>query len=218
MFSLTVANSMQPEHIELEAGAWVDRYEQWLCAEDAARLYELLLGELAWEQRHVVLFGKPVLQPRLIAWAGALPYRYSGQTLPPRPWPASVAGTLGPLLSALQALGGTELNHVLVTRYRDGQDGMGYHADAEPELGPDPLVMTLSLGAPRRFAIKRHKSQTRARVMLLTSGSLLVMGGSCQHHYRHALLREPAVTAERVSLTFRYLLRAPKATPGEAAG
>jgi alkylated DNA repair dioxygenase AlkB len=175
-------NSMQRERIQLEAGAWLDWYEHWLTREDAARLYELLLCELVWEQRQVVLFGKPIMQPRLIAWAGALPYRYSGQTLPPRPWPSSVAGALERLLAELRALGGTELNHVLVNRYRDGQDSMGYHADAEPELGPAPLVMTLSLGARRRFAIKRHKSKARAQVLELTSGSLLVMGGTCQQH------------------------------------
>jgi alkylated DNA repair dioxygenase AlkB len=206
---------MQPERIQLEAGAWIDWYEHWLNLEDATRLYELLLRELAWEQRHVVLFGKPILQPRLIAWAGAWPYRYSGQTLPPRPWPQNVAATLEPLCAELCALAGTELNHVLINRYRDGHDSMGYHADAEPELGSDPLVMTLSLGARRRFALKRHKSKTRGRVFELTSGSLLVMGGTCQQHYRHALLREPAVAAERVSLTFRQILRAPKAVASE---
>ena len=216
---MTIApNSMQHERIQLDGGAWLDWYEHWLNAEDATRLYELLLRELVWEQRHVVLFGKPIMQPRLIAWAGVWPYRYSGQTLPPRPWPSSVADTLEPLLAELRALGGTELNHVLVNRYRNGQDSMGYHADAERELGPDPLVMTLSLGARRRFAIKRHKSKARARVLELTSGSLLVMGGTCQHHYRHALLREPAVTGERVSLTFRQLLCAPKSAASEVRG
>jgi alkylated DNA repair dioxygenase AlkB len=143
-----------------------------------------------------------VLQPRLIAWAGALPYRYSGQTLEPRPFTPALA-------AVLQAVGAlAPFNHVLVNRYRDGNDSMGLHADAEPELGVDPVVATLSLGATRRFVIKpRHTGPSRD--LDLTSGSLLVMGGACQSRYRHGIPRQPALGEERISLTFRSVLRAP---------
>jgi alkylated DNA repair dioxygenase AlkB len=109
-------------------------------------------------------------------------------------------------------------NHVLVNRYRDGNDSMGYHADAEPELGPDPVVATLSLGQTRRFQLRaeRRGPGERALTLPLTSGSLLIMGGTCQRHYRHAIAKEPGTElGERVSLTFRCLLRAPKGSMGE---
>jgi len=157
-----------------------------------------------------VLFGKRVLSPRLIAWAGALPYRYSGQTLEPRAWPRAVAGELEALGARLSHELGVELNHVLVNRYRDGNDSMGYHADDEPELGADPIVAALSLGVARRFVIKRARARERARALWLESGSLLVMGGTCQRHYRHALPRAPALVGERISLTFRRLLEPPR--------
>jgi len=203
-------------HLSLEAGAWIDLYERWLEPDAERALSELLLAELAWEQRHVVIFGKRILQPRLIAWAGRLPYRYSGQTLEDRPWPERARSALELLCNQVSEVARVEYNHVLVNRYRDGNDSMGYHADAEPELGPDPVVASLSLGEPRRFAFKRHKSAERARTLALGRGSLLVMGGSCQRHYRHAILREPGVAGERVSLTFRRLLAAPRA--GTARG
>src|SRR5688572_1945706 len=107
--------------IELHAGAWVEIGEGWLPASDAAALASALVRELAWEQRHIVLFGKPVLQPRLIAWAGELPYRYSGQTLEPRPWPSAVRT----LATDIGAVAGAPFNHVLLNRYRDGTDSMG---------------------------------------------------------------------------------------------
>jgi alkylated DNA repair dioxygenase AlkB len=197
-------------HLALDSGAWIDLYEHWLEPAAERALSELLRAELAWEQRHILIFGKRILQPRLIAWAGRLPYRYSGQTLEDRPWPERARSTIEPLCSRISEVAGVEYNHVLVNRYRDGNDSMGYHADDEPELGPDPVVASLSLGEPRRFAFKRHKSAERARTLALGRGSLLVMGGSCQRHYRHAILREPSVGGERVSLTFRRLLAPPR--------
>ena len=193
-------------------GAWFELQEAWLGPAEAACLQTDLVRELRWEQRHIVLFGKQILQPRLIAWAGELPYRYSGQTLEPRAWPAGLTPVLDELGARISQASGAVFNHVLVNRYRDGKDSMGFHADAEPELGPDPPVATLSLGQARRFQLRaqRRALGERAVTLRLETGSLLVMGGTCQRHYRHAIARDPgAALGERLSLTFRRLLHAP---------
>ena len=196
--------------IPLPPGGWLDLRQRWLAPADADRLLAAVRDELAWEQREIVLFGRRVLQPRMIAWAGALAYRYSGQTLEARPFTPSVQA----LLAAVNDAAGVPFNHVLVNRYRDGQDSMGKHADAEPELGEDPTVATVSLGATRRFVIEpRHRRDGAPRSFDLEHGSFLVMGGDCQAHHRHGIPRQPAVTAERISLTFRHILRNPGATP-----
>jgi alkylated DNA repair dioxygenase AlkB len=194
-------------HIDLLDGAWLELHDGWLSAGEASALLDTLVRELAWEQRHIVLFGRRILQPRLIAWAGELPYRYSGQTLEPRPWPEAARA----VLTRVAATAHVDFNHVLINRYRDGQDSMGYHADAEPELGPDPPIATLSLGARRRFSLRRHDRSSREppRDLWLEPGSLLIMGGTCQRHYRHALPRASGVE-QRISLTFRRLLSAPR--------
>ncbi|MEY4547943.1 MAG: hypothetical protein RL685_4138 [Pseudomonadota bacterium] len=196
---------------ELELGAWLELHEGWLAAAEAADMRSALVRELCWEQRHIVLFGKQILQPRLIAWAGELPYRYSGQTLAPRPWPAPLRPAIDELCSRIAVQAGAPFNHVLINRYRDGSDSMGYHADSEPELGDAPIVATLSLGATRRFQLRpqRAKRGERALTLPLVDASLLVMGGTCQRHYRHAVARESGDVSERISLTFRCLLRAP---------
>jgi alkylated DNA repair dioxygenase AlkB len=194
--------------LELSHDAWIELREGWLTPEEAELLWRGLLEQLGWEQRHIVLFGKRILQPRLIAWAGELPYRYSGQTLAPRPWPAPVLE----LRRRVNEATGLEFNHVLINRYRDGNDSMGYHSDDEPELGPDPPVACVSLGQSRRFSLRARgtSSGERPRSVTLTAGSLLLMGGTCQRHYRHAIPREAnRPLEERVSLTFRRLLRAP---------
>jgi alkylated DNA repair dioxygenase AlkB len=194
------------EHIALAAGASLEYAPAFLDAAAADRLLTALRDELAWEQREIVLFGRRVLQPRLIAWAGSLGYRYSGQTLEPRaPTPATAA-----VLARVCAHTGEPFNHILLNRYRDGADSMGMHADDEPELGPDPVVATLSLGATRRFMVKpRRASLGPGHTLPLGHGSLLVMRGTCQRHYVHGVPRQKGAAGERISLTFRRLLRAP---------
>src|SRR5688572_29784823 len=100
--------------IELSRGAWVDLDAAFLGADAAERLQAALVAELEWEQRHIVLFGKRILQPRLIAWMGELPYRYSGQTLPPRPWPPRAEALLAPVVNAVTAATAVGFNHVLI--------------------------------------------------------------------------------------------------------
>lgn len=192
--------------IDLGAGAWFELVHGWVPRAKADEVFAALRDELAWEQREIVLFGRRILQPRLIAWAGSLGYRYSGQTLEPRaPTPSTEA-----LLDRVNAHAGAAFNHVLVNRYRDGADSIGMHADDEPELGRDPLVATLSLGATRRFLLKpRRRHLGAGHALSLGAGSLLVMGGTCQRHYVHGVPREPGVGGERISLTFRRLLREP---------
>ena len=83
---------------------------------------------------------------------------------------------------------------------------MGLHADDEPELGPDPIVATLSLGATRRMTlVPRRPRDGERRSLELPSGSLLVMRGACQRRFRHGIPREARVTGERVSVTWRWI-------------
>jgi alkylated DNA repair dioxygenase AlkB len=201
--------------IELGAGAWLEHDPAWIADTEADGLLGELRAGLAWEQREIVLFGRRVRQPRLIAWAGALGYRYSGQTLEARPFTPA----LERLLVRVHARTQVTFNHVLLNRYRDGADSMGFHADDEPELGDDPVVVIVSLGIARTLVIKPRRRETGAPVRLeLGHGSLLVMGGACQRSHVHGVPRQPAVAGERISLTFRRLLRAPcpRALPAPA--
>lgn len=187
----------------------VELVERFLDDAAALELEQRLRSELDWEQRSIVLFGRSVAQPRLIAWGGDLPYRYSGQTLEPRALPPSLQAVLVDVSNRT----GVDWNHVLVNRYRDGQDSMGWHADAEPELGPDPPVATLSLGATRRFLLRprRPAGVEERRAFELSNGSLLLMAGATQRHYVHCIPRSAGVLAERISLTFRRISREPSA-------
>jgi alkylated DNA repair dioxygenase AlkB len=190
--------------IDLARGAWVEHDPGWIEPATADTLLAALREELAWEQREVVLFGRSILQPRLIAWAGDVGYRYSGQTLEPRAFTPTVSA----LSAQVSNHTGVSFNHVLLNRYRTGVDSIGFHADDERELGDDPIVAAVSFGTSRRLVlVPRATSDGPRRTFDLGHGALFVMGGTCQRHFRHGIPREPAVRAERISLTFRRILR-----------
>jgi alkylated DNA repair dioxygenase AlkB len=191
--------------IALAADSWLDFEPDWLSAADAERSLAAVRAEVTWAEREIVLYGKRIMQPRLVGWAGEVAYRYSGQTLEPRPF----TNTVRALTDRVNEFARAHFNHVLLNRYRDGRDNMGMHADDEPELGPEPVVATLSLGATRRLTlVPRRPRDGERRALELPSGSLLVMRGACQRQFRHGIPREPRVTEERVSLTFRLIVRA----------
>jgi len=82
---------------------------------------------------------------------------------------------------------------------------MGWHSDDEPELGQDPVILSLSLGQSRRFDLK-HKQLNTQLSLELNDGDLLVMGGTCQRFWQHRVPKQTRLEAERFNLTFRYLL------------
>ena len=80
---------------------------------------------------------------------------------------------------------------------------MGWHSDDEPELGIQPIIASLSLGAPRKFVLKSRAPSGDKLEVQLTHGSLLVMRGDTQRNYKHSLPRTKKASGERINLTFR---------------
>jgi alkylated DNA repair dioxygenase AlkB len=165
-----------------------------------AEVFERLLRETDWRHETVLVYGKRHLQPRLTAWYGEAAYTYSGLRLAPLP----MTPLLAQLRSAVEAATGHRYNSVLLNHYRDGADSMGMHSDDEPELGPQPVIASLSYGATRTF-ILRHKASKRTLKFDLTDGNLLLMGGSLQRHWLHGINKTAKPTGPRLNLTFRYI-------------
>jgi alkylated DNA repair dioxygenase AlkB len=172
----------------------------WLAPAEADALLQALNSEIPWEQHHVRLFGRTLPAPRLSCWIGDpdAAYTYSAVRFEPRPWTPQLAALRDRLNAAL----GAGFNSVLANRYRNGADGMGWHSDDEPELGPQPLIASLSLGAPRRFLLRERGGPWRGEI-LLEHGSLLRMAGASQARTQHSLPKTARPVAERLNLTFR---------------
>ena len=181
-------------------GADVTVAPQWLAQEEADRLLSLLRDELPWEVHRIRMFGRVVDSPRLSAWLGDedATYRYSGTRFLPHPW----TPTLLALRDRVADACGARFNSVLANLYRDGSDRMGWHSDDEPELGPEPSIASLSLGAERTFRF-RAKAGGEPVAVELTHGSLLRMAGATQRLYKHELPARKRVSGPRINLTFR---------------
>lgn len=166
----------------------------------SSELMARLRAETAWRAETIVLFGRAVAQPRLTAWHGDAAYSYSGLRLAPLPF----TPLLLEVKAAVEAASGHRFNSVLLNYYRDGRDSMGMHSDDEPELGRNPAIASLSLGAARDF-ILRHKRSKRTVKLALDDGSLLLMAGSTQHHWQHGINKSARPIDARLNLTFRYI-------------
>jgi alkylated DNA repair dioxygenase AlkB len=149
--------------------------------------------------------------PRLVAWHGdpGAVYTYSGTAHEPRPW----TDDLRSVRERLQRLTGHRYNSVLLNLYRDGRDGMGWHADDEPELGPAPAIASLSLGATRRFRLRHRGQRELGCAVDLAHGDLLLMAGGTQSAYLHALPKTARLVGERINLTWRWVGRRPGGGP-----
>ena len=184
-----------------EEASFLDYYPSWLAPAQADKLFERLGRELAWHQGQLAMFGRQVAIPRLQAWYGDAHchYGYSGVSLRPLPWHPWLAR----LKDSLNDRVGFRFNCVLANLYRDHCDSVSWHRDDEPELGPRPVIASISLGAEREFVV-RHQ-QSRAKVSLaLAHGSLLIMHAPAPG-WEHALLKQREVCGPRINLTFRHI-------------
>lgn len=168
--------------------------------QESEKLFAILLNEIEWQQDEVMMFGKRIVTQRRMAWYGEenKPYRYSGILRTPKPWTRTLLEIQHLVNSTFQ----TSLNACLMNLYRNGEEGMGWHSDDEPELGKEPIIVSLSLGAQRAFDFK-HKDLGNKQRIYLEAGSLLLMKGATQKHWKHALPKSKKVLDPRINLTFR---------------
>ncbi|KND59570.1 Alkylated DNA repair protein AlkB [Candidatus Burkholderia verschuerenii] len=180
----------------------IDWQPDWLAADAASDLMGALIAEVAWQQDTMATPGGRKPLPHLTAWQGEpdAVYVYSGIRNVPQPWTPAVAR----LRDAARDASGARFNSVLLNRYRDGQDSMGWHADKERELGPEPVIASVSLGATRTFEFRHARTQA-THALALTHGSLLVMRGRTQLEWIHRVPKQPGARGERINLTFRWV-------------
>jgi alkylated DNA repair dioxygenase AlkB len=190
---------MTAQAIQL-AGASVTFDPAWLGENEAWALFEALYAALPWERHRIKVYGRTIDAPRLSCWIGDAAYKYSGTVFEPHPWPAVLAPVRERLERELQG----DFNSVLANLYRNGADRLGFHRDSEPELGPEPLIASVSLGATRRFRF-RARQGAGTLGLELSHGSLLVMTGATQRNWLHAVPPTARAVGPRINLTFRHV-------------
>ena len=134
----------------------ISYFPNFISRDEAWVVFDELLSQTRWQQDTIKVFGKEYFQPRLTSLYGnnGKPYSYSNLTLQPH--------SFTPLLLDLKKLVdikcNTHFTTCLLNLYRNGKDSNGWHADNEKELGPQPLIASLSFGQERFFHLK-HRSQ-----------------------------------------------------------
>ncbi len=198
-------------------GARVAYDPAFLAEHEARELLPRLLAELEFDAPEVSRMRQPftgrwVELPRRQAGYGdsGTAYAFSGSEVPARPW----TPLLRELRARLRQATDVDPNYVLANLYRNGADHVGWHTDDERDLGPEPLILSLSFGATRDFQFRRRGEAARAfdTVSLpLVSGSLLVMRHPTNASWKHQLPRRGGKRPERVgprlNLTWRWIHR-----------
>ncbi|HWL98642.1 MAG TPA: alpha-ketoglutarate-dependent dioxygenase AlkB [Nocardioidaceae bacterium] len=176
---------------DLGRGAWVDLRPGWLSGSDA--LFDRLVEEVPWYAERRQMYERVVDVPRLLCFYG------EDETLP------------DPVLTqARDALGAhyaDELGEPFRTAglcfYRDGRDSVAWHGDTiGRSRTEDTMVAILSLGTPRRLLLRPRSGGETLRYTI-GHGDLLVMGGSCQRTWEHAVPKTSRPVGPRISVQFR---------------
>lgn len=201
---MSVNTELDTVFIDYANKASIRLQRQWLKKTEADSLYQEL-SQLNWRAETVVVFGKTHTVSRKtysMADAHVGPYTYAGKTEIPAPFLPSVASIRQRLATEL----GTPFNFVLINYYPDGESSMGWHADSENQIVKNSAIASLSVGAMRRFDV-RKKDATRgyAYQVDLGHGTLLVMDGQLQQFYKHQVPKQKAVKLPRINLTFRVM-------------
>ena len=171
----------------------------------AKKMIEALNDNILWEQDEFLMYGKKIITSRKVGWYGSKPFEYTYSRIRRKAhlWNQE----LNEIRKLIEFETKNSFNSCLLNLYPRGSDGMGWHSDDEKELGPRPVIASLSLGAARRFLVRKRvrvSSERRASVALvLEPGSLLLMQGDSQRQLQHALPRTRRKIGLRINLTYR---------------
>lgn len=196
--------------------------KQFLDTDSSEQLFQRLRHEQAWPDNHYEVFGRRFKLPRLQTWHAdpGIVYSYSDNLLTTMAWTPLLLQLKASVEHAVQQ----RFNAVLVNYYRDEDDYVGWHSDDEIELGAQPFIASLSLGASREFAFRRkHVHAVKGRLQL-DNGCLLLMHPEFQQQWQHAvlpgvkpvgssrsgsesahLIETDSEASGRINLTFRYV-------------
>ena len=170
---------------------------------DKEQLINVKFKNINWHHDKLNMYGKEVFLPRYSAWYGDndKPYTYSGLTLQPNKWNKGLLF----IKNQIEKLANINFNSVLMNWYRDGEDYINWHTDAEKELGKNPIIGSVNFGTTRRFLIRHNEDSSIKLEFPLKHGTLLIMSGELQHFWQHSVPKERKVKQTRVNLTFRVI-------------
>lgn len=179
--------------------------------EEKNKLFKLFEKEIKYssdETSKIKLFGKEIIIPRKQVAFGekGTTYTFSGTTVNAIDWNQDneLCDVLKTLKNKIASTFRFDPNFVLINRYEDGDQYIGYHSDDEKDLIKDSPIVGISLGAEREILFKSNKTG-KIKSVLLQNGSAFCMYSPTNDNYKHSIPKRKGVTRPRISLTFRQM-------------
>lgn len=169
-----------------------------------------LQQHISWQEEYIKLFGKSIKVPRKTSWYGDYNYSYAGVIHLAKKWDEKLIQIKEKietikLTTNIHQVIPHQYNAVLLNAYENGKEYMGWHSDDESSIQKNSCIASVSFGATRKFVIRKKSKPTEKKTLLLGNGSLLIMGGTFQKNYQHALPKQLKVTDKRINLTYRWI-------------
>ncbi|HEV7908311.1 MAG TPA: alpha-ketoglutarate-dependent dioxygenase AlkB [Pseudonocardiaceae bacterium] len=196
LFDTAAAVGLRPldsiRRTPLSRGAWIDVLPGWLTGAD--ELFGRLVSAVPWQAEQRQMYDRVVPVPRLLSFYGESA---------PLPDPVLVHAR-----SALSRHYAAELGEPFRTAglcyYRDGRDSVAWHGDTTGRGSTqDTMVAIVSVGAPRALLLRPRGGGGETVRHALGHGDLIVMGGSCQRTWEHAIPKTAKAVGPRISIQFR---------------
>ena len=169
------------DRLDLGLGAWLDRAPAWVAHHGA--LFEELARDLPWRTESRPMYTRVVDVPRLLAHV-------------------EQHALIEQMRRALCTRYGEDFVRVNAALYRDGNDSVAFHGDTTARDMVSATVATISLGTARKFLLK-PTAGGRSQTFALGGGDLVVMGGTCQRTWRHAIPKVAGDVGPRIAVMFR---------------
>ena len=171
--------------------------------QESNKFSEVLFNNIQWKNDQSFMYGKLIITRRKVAWYGDNDYHYTYSKITRKalPWTAEMSL----LKSIIEEKTKENYNSCLLNLYHNGNEGMGWHSDAEKELKKNGAIASISFGAERKFEFK-HKTTGEKISLMLEHGSLLLMKDNTQINWLHQLPVSKKITTPRINLTFRTIM------------
>jgi alkylated DNA repair dioxygenase AlkB len=164
------------------------------------------------EESMVFIMGRYIKIPRRQVAYGekGTVYEFAGTTVPAIDWNSDdpVCKLIKKIKKKMELLSHTTFNFVLINRYDNGNEYIGFHSDDEKELGDNPIIAGVSLGAERDVVFKSNKPTEiidNTQNLFLNHGSGFIMRDQTNTNWKHSIPKRANINTARISLTFRYI-------------
>jgi alkylated DNA repair dioxygenase AlkB len=177
--------------------------ENYYNKSEADEIYTHLHKQIKPTEHYIKINNKEIKLPRLQCSFGddGMSYKYSGASQKSLEW--SESGICNDIREKIEKEFNTKFNYVLVNYYRDGNNYIGAHSDADKDMIDNYIIVSLSFGATRKMVFKHKKKKFEKKEIYLTHGTIVIMGKDTQKNWTHEIVKNEKMEEDRWNLTFR---------------